>query len=138
MVIVDQMVFYGLAWKVLPALRVTDPIVIFLADFNLVAVAPTENEIERNYWFIKLVCFFTANTVVYLLNRKFVFESGRHRNFIEVVLFFVVSVLQFVWIGFGGLLITKLDWEVTYANILIIFLGAITNFLLRKFMVFKR
>ena len=137
-VLVDQIVFYGLAWKTLPALRATDPVVIFLANFGLVGASPAEHEIERNYWLIKLVCFVTANAVVYLLNRKFVFEPGRHKNLVEVLLFFAVSLLQFIWIGLGGILITRLDWEVTYANFFIIVLGAITNFLLRKFMVFKR
>ena len=137
-VLVDQILFYGLAWRALPALRMSDPVVVLLSGMGWEAAVPDEAILGRNYWLIKVVCFVTANMVVYLLNRQFVFEAGRHRSGLEVVLFFGASLLQFVWIGLGGVLITKWAWEVTYANLAMMMAGALTNFVLRKFVVFKR
>lgn len=136
---VDQLLFYGLAWRVLPALRESDPVVQWLsALLGWEAVVADEGTLERNYWVIKVVCFVVANTLVYLLNRAFVFEAGRHRSGVELGLFFSVSLLQFVWIWLGGVLITELGWEVTYANWSMMLVGAFSNFVLRKFVVFKR
>jgi putative flippase GtrA len=136
---VDQLLFYGLAWRVLPALRGSDPVVQWLSDLlGWEAVVADEVMLERNYWIIKVICFVVANTLVYLLNRAFVFESGRHRSGVELGLFFSVSLLQFVWIWLGGVLITELGWEVTYANWSMMLTGAVSNFVLRKFVVFKR
>lgn len=137
-VAVDQLLFYGLAWRALPALRVSDPVVVVLSGMGWEAAVPDEAILERNYWLIKVACFVVANAVVYLLNRQFVFEAGRHRSGLEVVLFFGASLLQFGWIGLGGVLITRWAWEVTYANLAMIMTGALTNFVLRKFVVFKR
>ena len=137
-VVVDQLLFYGLAWRALPALRASDPVVEGLSGLGWVAAVPDEAVLERNYWLIKVACFVVANTVVYVLNRQFVFESGRHRSGLELVLFFGASLLQFGWIGVGGVLITRWAWEVTYANLAMMMMGALTNFVLRKFVVFKR
>ena len=137
-VVVDQLLFDGLAWRALPALRASDPVVEVLSGLGWVAAVPDEAVLERNYWLIKVACFVVANTVVYVLNRQFVFESGRHRSGLELVLFFGVSLLQFGWIGVGGVLITRWAWEVTYANLAMMMIGALTNFVLRKFVVFKR
>ena len=137
-VVVDQLLFYGLAWRALPALRMSDPVVVVLSGMGWEAAVPDEAILERNYWLIKVACFVAANAVVYLLNRQFVFEAGRHRSGLEVVLFFGASLLQFVWIGLGGVLITQWAWEVTYANLAMMMAGALTNFVLRKFVVFKR
>ena len=137
-VVVDQLLFYGLAWRALPALRASDPVVEVLSGLGWGAAVPDEAGLERNYWLIKVACFVVANTVVYVLNRQFVFESGRHRSGLELVLFFGASLLQFGWIGVGGVLITRWAWEVTYANLAMMMMGALTNFVLRKFVVFKR
>ena len=136
---VDQLVFYGLAWRVLPALRASDPVVLWLSSWlGWEALVPDESVLERNYWVIKVICFLVANTLVYVLNRAFVFEPGRHRSGVELGLFFSVSLLQFVWIWLGGVLITELGWEVTCANWSMMLVGAFSNFVLRKFVVFKR
>lgn len=137
-VLVDQLLFYGLAWRVLPVLRASDPVVVLFSGLGVEAAVPDEAMLERNYWLIKGICFVVANAVVYLLNRKFVFEAGRHRSGLEVALFFGASLLQFGWIGLGGVLITRWAWEVTYANVAMMMAGALTNFVLRKFVVFKR
>ena len=137
-VAVDQLLFYGLALRALPALRASDPVVGFLSGMGWEAVVPDEAMLERNYWLIKVACFVVANAVVYLLNRQFVFETGRHRSGLELALFFGASLLQFGWIGLGGVLITQWAWEVTYANLVMMMMGAFTNFVLRKFLVFKR
>ena len=136
-VLVDQLLFYGLAAGVagFAGERSSGGVVFRL---GLEAAAPDEAMLERNYWLIKGICFVVANAVVYLLNRKFVFEAGRHRSGLEVALFFGASLLQFGWIGLGGVLITRWAWEVTYANVAMMMAGALTNFVFRKFVVFQR
>ena len=69
-----------------------------------------------------------ANLVVYLLNRAFVFERGRHKQGLEIGLFFLVAASQFLWIGLGDVLIRVAGWQVTYANITSIAVGAVSNF----------
>ena len=105
-VLVDQLLFYGLAWRALPVLRASDPVVVLFSGLGVEAAVPDEAMLERNYWLIKGICFVVANAVVYLLNRKFVFEAGRHRSGWKWLFFwgFVVAV----WLDWLG-------WRADYA-----------------------
>ncbi len=137
-VLVDQVTFYLLAWSVLPALRPSDPIFRLIEWLGFSASVPTEAELKQNYWVIKGICFIVSNSVVYLLNVLFVFEGGRHRRSIEVLLFFGSSLFQFFFIWLGGILITTFHWEVTYSNITMLIVAMLVNFVIRKKVVFKR
>ena len=137
-VAVDQLIFYSLAWRLFPILGEADPVVLFCARLGWEAAPADEARLGVYYWSIKGICFVAANLVVYLLNRAFVFEGGRHKQGLEIGLFFLVAASQFLWIGLGDLLIRVAGWEVTYANITSIAVGAVSNFLLRKFVIFKR
>lgn len=137
-VAVDQLIFYSLAWRLFPILGEADPVVVLLARIGVEAAPADEANIGSYYWIIKGVCFVAANLVVYLLNRAFVFEGGRHKQGLEMGLFFLVAASQFLWIGLGDVLIRVAGWQVTYANITSIAVGAVSNFLLRKFIIFKR
>ena len=135
-VAVDFIAFYVLALSLFPCLRVTDPIAELLLAMGYAVETVSPELQERNYWIIKVICFLLVNTVVYSLNRIFVFKSGRHRRGMEIVLFFGASLSQFIFIWFGGLLITVFHWEVTYSNITMLVVSLMVNFVLRKKIVF--
>lgn len=135
--IIDQLVFYLMAWLVLPCLRASDPVARLIVAAGLPFQEATEQEIKLHYWIIKILCFVISISVTYVLNVLFVFHTGRHKRSIEIILFYGFSLLQFVFIWLGGLLISRFGWEVTYANYSMLFLGVATNYFARKRVVFK-
>jgi len=134
---VDQIVFYLLAWLVIPCLRASDPVARLIVGISLPFQEATEQEIRINYWIIKVICFVLSISVAYILNVLFVFHGGKHKRPVEIVMFFGFSLLQFVFIWLGGILISRFAWEVTYANYSMLFLGVATNYFARKKIVFK-
>lgn len=136
-VMVDQMVFYVLAWLVFPCLRLSDPVARAITSVGLTVQEVSARELKINYWIIKPICFVVSNAVVYLLNVLFVFHGGRHKRSVEVAMFFGFSLLQFFYIWLGSVLISRAGWEVTYANIAMLVLGVVTNYVARKKIVFK-
>jgi putative flippase GtrA len=138
-VVVDATLFYLLAWLVFPCLQVGDPMTRLLEGFGFTVRQVSAEIVVRNYWIIKCFCFFASNLTVYILNVLYVFESGKHRRHHEVLLFFSISL--FVFLGgtwMGTLLIKTAGWHTTYAYIFVLALGVVTNYALRKFLVFKR
>jgi putative flippase GtrA len=138
-IVVDVTVFYLLAWLALPCLKPGDPFVkiIELLGFSIRTVEPTV--LLRNFWTIKFVCFTVANITVYILNILYVFERGRHRPHHEILLFFSISLTVFLlgtWAG--ALLIGQADWHITYTYAFILTCSVAANYVLRKFVVFKR
>lgn len=136
-VAIDTFTFYLLAWLVFPCLRASDPVARFLLAVGFEVQRATEEQLARNYLIIKLFCFILSNGVVYLLNRQYVFESGRHRRPVEIGLFFGASLFQFLFIWIAQLLI-KAGWEVTYSNLSMLVVGVIVNYFIRKYLVFKK
>jgi putative flippase GtrA len=137
-VVVDMAVFYLLGWLVFPCLQAGDPAtrMIELLGFSIREVQA--DQIVRNYWIIKVFCFFASNITVYLLNVLYVFEAGKHRKHHEVLLFFSISLSVFLvgtWLATG---LIKLGWHTSYAYVFVLFLGIFTNYALRKTVVFKR
>ncbi len=135
--LIDQLVFYLLAWLVLPCMRATDPVARMIAGLGLSFEEATEEQIKLNYWIIKSICFVLSIGTAYVLNVLFVFRAGRHHRALEVVMFFGFSLFQFVFIWMGGILISRFGWEVTYANYSMLILGVATNYFARKKIVFK-
>ncbi|MDF7798958.1 GtrA family protein [Pontiellaceae bacterium B1224] len=136
-VVVVQVTFYLLAWLVLPCMRATDPVARLLVTLGFTVEAASEAELKRNFWIIMVICFLLSNAVAYLLNMLFVFNTGRHRKVIEILLFFGASLLQFLFIWIGGILISVFKWEVTYSNLAMLAAGLIVNYLVRKYIVFR-
>ncbi len=137
-VAIDIIVFYLLAWLAFPCLQPQDPVAKILTYLGFIVKEVSADTLIRNYWIIKTTCFFLSNGVVYLLNILFVFEAGRHRKHIEIVLFYAFSVFQFTlfsWIG--GVLISQLNWNVTYAYFVVLVLAVIFNFIVRKKLIFR-
>jgi len=138
-VVVDAIVFYLLAWLAFPCLQAGDPATKILELLGFTVRQVSAEVIVRNYWIIKGFCFFASNITVYVLNVLYVFERGRHSRHHEVLLFFSISL--FVFLGgtwFGTVLIEHAGWHTTYAYLFVLALGVVTNYALRKFLVFKR
>ena len=138
-VVVDAAVFYLLAWLAFPCLQAGDPAAKILQMLGFTVQEVSADTIVRNYWIIKAFCFFASNVTVYLLNVLYVFEPGRHRRHKEVLLFFSISLFVFLggtWLG--TVLIKQAGWHTTYAYLFVLALGVVTNYALRKFLVFKR
>jgi putative flippase GtrA len=136
-VIVDFMTFYLLAVFAFPCLRDSDPVARLLALGGFAVQTVSAEELARNFWIIKGFCFLVSNAVVYTLNSLFVFEAGRHRKSVEILLFFGSSLFQFFFIWLGSLLITIFHWEVTYSNITMLLVSMMVNYIIRKKVVFK-
>jgi putative flippase GtrA len=136
-VAVDTITFYLLAWLVLPCMRASDPVARLIEWVGFEIQMATEEEIKRNFFIIKGICFIVSNSVVYLLNVLFVFQSGKHKRIVEVLMFFGASLFQFFFIWLGRVLITDFGLEVTYSNITMLSIGILVNYFIRKFVIFK-
>lgn len=88
--------------------------------------------------YCNLAGFVIANIVCYLLNRRFVFEPGRHKAIIEFALFFLGSAFAIlcgsaaIW-----LLIRAFDFSTHYSFIVNVLVSVLVNYVVRKFFVFK-
>lgn len=84
------------------------------------------------------VAFVLANTVAYVMNFKWVFQSGRHSRQMEVLLFFSLSLFSFV-IGtsVASLMVGTFGVNEYIAKGSDVVFAILINFICRKFLVFK-
>lgn len=132
---VDIAVFYLVAWKFIPALREDDPVVKRLG----MKVKPvTEAQRSARFVYVTLIAFLFSNLTAYLINIAWVFESGKHAWWIELLLFYAVSGISiFIGAGIGWVMIKwfHLSTTASYASKMIASL--LINFVCRKFIIFK-
>ncbi|MCF6313143.1 MAG: GtrA family protein [Verrucomicrobiales bacterium] len=102
---------------------------------------------EINGYINNTIAFFISGCVVYWLNIKFVFKSGKHHVFLEIFLFFAVSALPLAaglgmnWFIFHNTPLLE-QWEIAeyvehIANFGFVLASALVNFVARKFIIFK-
>jgi len=138
-VAVDATAFYLLAWLVFPCLQAGDPAARLLSSLGFAVRQVSEDVLIRNYWIIKIICFFLSNGTVYVLNALYVFEGGRHHRLKEVLLFFGITLVIFLsgtWLG--AFLISHCGWQTTYTYVFMLAVGVVANYTCRKFLIFKR
>jgi putative flippase GtrA len=138
-IIVDSIVFYLMAWLVLPCLKPGDPVVKLLESLGFTVQPVDPDLLIRNFWIIKSICFIAVNITVYILNILYVFERGRYRTQLEIMIFFGISLCVFLsgtWLG--AFLIDSAEWQITYTYVFVLSLVVTGNYVLRKFVVFKR
>jgi putative flippase GtrA len=136
--VVDVVVFYIMAWLVLPSLRMDDPFGIVTAWFGWGIREVTEQVLLRNFVLNKIAAFLASNTVAYMTNALFVFSGGRHQRFKEVALFYLLSTVSFVvftWLS--RVLIGRFGWDVSMSYFFVFALAMVANFTMRKRLVFK-
>jgi putative flippase GtrA len=92
-----------------------------------------------NYVKANAVAFVMSNVVAYVLNFKWVFESGRHSRHVEIFLFFSVSLFSFV-IGtaVASILVGNFGVHDYIAKMSDVVFAILINFVCRKFLVFKK
>lgn len=136
--VVDVAVFYVMAWLVLPSLRVDDPFGMIIGWFGWGIKEVSEQVLLRNFVVNKVVAFLASNTMAYITNAMFVFTGGRHQRLKEVGLFYLLSTVSFVvftWLS--RLLIGQFGWGVSLSYFFVFGLAMVTNFTMRKRLVFK-
>ena len=123
---------------------------VYILGFTILPAIGTDLPVElkqHNGTINNVIAFFISGTVVYWLNRKFVFKPGRHHALLEVFLFFAVSALPLAaasWVNwliyrYSEILreINMVEYVEHIANLGFIVTSAMVNFLARKFIIFK-
>lgn len=126
--------FYLLACKILPAISPNDHIATLL---KLSVDRVPDSLRARNAMIDNTVAFLFSNLTAYLLNIWWVFKSGRHHPFLEILFFYLVSGISIV-IGSAlmGALIHTFGVTTTAAFFANVLVALMINFLLRKHFVF--
>ena len=133
--VVDTLIFYTLSWKVFPGLGDDDPVVNVL---GISVTAVSEAIRSRNYVINRAITFLFSNLVAYILNMLWVFTPGRHNRWVEVGLFYLVSVTSyFIGTFVGWFLIWKFELSTTVAFLANVVAALLINYVCRKYVIFK-
>lgn len=91
-----------------------------------------------NFFWAFTIAFFLANIVAYVINRRWVFQPGRHGRLVEIGLFYFLALTAFL-LGtpLGAYLVAKFPLNEYFVYVLVTISSALVNFLGRKFLVFK-
>jgi len=91
-----------------------------------------------NFFWSFSIAFLLANIVAYLVNRRWVFQSGRHSRLVEISLFYALAITAFL-LGtpLGAYLVAKYPINEYFVYLMLAVTSALVNFLGRKFVVFK-
>lgn len=136
--VADVVVFYLMAWIVLPSLRLDDLFGVLIGWFGGSIQPVDETLLLRHYYINKVVAFLASNTVAYVTNVLFVFSSTQRRRSEELILFYLFAILSFiVFTWLGGELIARFGWQVTISNFFVFICATMINFIMRKKLVFK-
>jgi len=133
---VHVLLFYTLSALFLPALNPGDALAQAL---HLPVVAVSDAIRARNSAVNNVVAFLFSNLTAYLINVAWVFESGRHARWLEVGFFYGVSGLS-VLVGSAlmALLIHQFGLTTSVAFFANVLASLAINFVLRKYLIFKR
>jgi len=132
---VDVGAFYTLAWKIVPALSESDPVVKLL---HLSGPFADEAVRSRNFAIVRVLAFAASSLTAYVLNVLWVFEPGRHRRHVEVALFYAVSIAGLALSTFlGWAAIDQLKLQTTSTYIINVGVCLVINFLGRKYIIFR-
>ena len=92
----------------------------------------------RRFAVATAVGFVLANIFCWLMNRWFVFESGRYAWYVEFGMFFgIATFATVVALGLSGTMIRKLGLMTTLAVVVEVLVSFFVNFFARKFFIFK-
>lgn len=134
--LVQTGVFYTLATSCLKCLK-ADDIMVKLFGFTA-AEGLTDGVRAFRFALATGVGFVIANIFCWLLNRRYVFTSGRYRWYIEFGLFFVTaSIATFIALALSSILIGRFGLMTTLAVFVEVFASFVINFVVRKFVIFK-
>ena len=142
-----QFIKYGMCGVIAVAIQSFGTYALGLTLFPAVGTDIALELKQRNLPINMSIAFFVSASVVYWLNRKFVFKPGRHHPVFEVFLFFVISAIPFMaghLASWQILRYVKLHPEVDIyeyvehiATLGFVVASALVNFVARKFIIFK-
>jgi len=132
---VDMFLFYLAAALMFPALKGDDPAVTHL---GLPAADLADGSRAINAMVDSAIAFIFSNLTAYILNVKWVFKSGRHKQATEIGLFYAVSGISLL-VGSAVVfcLINYLHVKTTYAYVSKVFVSLMINYAARKYLIFK-
>lgn len=85
-----------------------------------------------------IIAFFFGNLFAYITNSLWVFTPGRHHRVLEFIYFSLISTLGFViGLAAGPMLIQIYGIHTLVAQLALVIVSALVNFVCRKFFVFK-
>jgi len=127
--------FYFFSWLVVPALKEDD---IVVRIFNLSVTAINDTVRARNAVINNWLAFIFSNMAAYILNIIWVFESGRHRRWLEILMFYAVSAISIaVGSAVMWLMVMFIGSSTTLAFAADVVAAAMVNFIVRKYYIFK-
>ena len=131
----DMLVFYSLSWKLVPALKSDD---LLLRLLRRESAPVDELKRGRNFIINTAIAFIFSNLVAYITNMLWVFGPGRHAWYVEVGLFYSVSLIS-VGIGtyLGWAMIHYLKFSTTSSYLGKLIAALLVNFVCRKFIIFR-
>ena len=134
-VAVHVVVFYIFAWLIVPALN-EDDIVVRILNLSVTAINDTVR--ARNAVINNWLAFIFSNFAAYILNVLWVFESGRHNRWMEIIMFYAVSAVSIaVGSAVMWLLVMFIGSSTSLAFAADIVAAAMVNFVVRKYYIFK-
>lgn len=134
--VVNVLVFFLCAWLLFPALGDDDLIV---RTFGLGVRKVSDSIRATNSMISNVLAFFICNVVAYVLNRVWVFTPGRHHPLIEVILFYSVSGAGLIaGTALIGAIINFFGVATSTAYVLAFLISSLMNFVMRKFLIFRR
>ena len=91
-----------------------------------------------NFFWSFSIAFLLANVVAYTVNRRWVFQSGRHSKLVEFGLFYLIAITAYL-LGtpLGAYLVAKYPLNEYVVYLMVAITSVLVNFLGRKFIVFK-
>lgn len=132
---IQVVVFYFLASTVLRCLK-QDDLAVWLLGLPVAEVSDAVRGMR--FALATAIGFLFSNVVCWLLNRAFVFRSGRFAWYKEFLLFVGVSGLAMALAtALGWMLIHQLAMMTSLAVLLEIAVSFSFNYFLRKFVIFK-
>ncbi|MDO9542334.1 MAG: GtrA family protein [Kiritimatiellia bacterium] len=134
-VAVHIVAFYLFSWLLVPALK-EDDIVVRILHLTVAAINDTVR--ARNAVINNWLAFIFSNFAAYILNVWWVFESGRHKRWVEITMFYAVSAISIaVGSAIMGLMIKYMGSSTTLAFAADIVAAVMVNFVVRKYYIFK-
>lgn len=134
----QQWIRYGVAGGMSAAVDLG--VFYLLATYALPCLDVAMGDDARAFRFIvnKTIAFVLANGFSYWLSSRWVFTPGRHTRATEITLFFVISTLSYVFgAQLARWLISDFALATELAAVVCIGVATVTNFVMRKLVVFQ-
>ena len=127
-------IFHLLAWRCFPALQAGD---YFVKAFKLSVLEVDDTRRSKNVVVCNWLAFPVSNSVTYILNALWVFDTKAFGGWFEVLVFFLVSAIS-IAIGNAVMrfLIKRDGLLTTYAFVINVFSSVLINFVVRKYLIF--